>query len=101
MSSSESCSVLTPAPTPLPPPASAFWHLGELSHGQGEVKGSAWEIMAVGRLWRGAEIAELLETTPGLENGMIRNAQLFVGHFDLLPGQVTHVLLPATHASRN
>lgn len=26
---------------------------------------------------------------------MIRNAQLFAGHFDLLPGQGTHVLLPA------
>lgn len=32
---------------------------------------------------------------------MIKNVQLFVGHFDLLPGQVTHVLLLAAHASRN
>lgn len=62
-------------------------------------EGGSGRLWLWGHLVRG-RVAELLERTPGFGNRMIRNVQLFVGHFDLLPGQVTHVL-PATHASRN
>lgn len=90
--------VLKSSHAPSHPPA-ALW--GGPSVWQGEVGGWVWEVMAVGGLWMQGEVAELPGNNPCIGNRMIRNVQLFVGHSDLLPGQVTHVLLPAIQARGN
>lgn len=89
--------VLKSSHAPSHPPTT-LW--GGPSVQQGEVGGWVWEVMAVGGLWMQGEVAELPGNNPCIANRMIRNVQLFVGHSDL-PGQVTHVLLPAIQARGN
>lgn len=55
-----------------PPPSAAFWQLGELSVEQGDVGAGGRcmgtdGLMVVGGLCSQGEVAELLETTPGVE----------------------------------